>query len=301
MELSEEAIIFVNYRRADGGWPAGHLADKLQNAFGRDRVFLDVRSIDAGDDFTEEISSRFRLEMTSVLIVVIDEKWLFAQDNVGKRRLDHRSDWVRVEIRAALARKDCRLIPVFVDDAKLPPEKEALPRDIAPLLKRQRFSIRQETSESDIDRLIYEVEKSGFARFNEVSSHKAIQAVLDESSKQVRLQKSKAAAAERLTNLIEVGDSLLDLVRKSRPSTLEELDARSRDWHKWRQFSEQSMRELFTPPMPLAWLKELRPKHLDFEKPLEERAKDLLRDVEKETLYFRNLLQRLDNYERVDE
>jgi len=27
----------------------------------------------------------------------------------------------------------------------------------------------------------------------------------------------------------------------------------------------------------------------------------LLRDVEKETLYFRNLLQRLDNYERVDE
>lgn len=251
--MTEEAVIFISYRREDAGWPADHLGDKLKQVFGRDRVFLDVRSIAVGDDFSEEIERH--LERAAVLIVLIGKTWLFMQDEFGRRRLDHRSDWVRSEIRAALSRKGCKIIPVLVDNDKLPNEKEALPRDIASLLTLERFSIRQETSEYDIDRLIYEIEKSGFARVDELSNHNAIQTVLEESSKRVRLRKSKAAAAERLTELIKMGDTLLSRMRESPPSSSEALDAGSRDWHSWRQFSEQSMRELFTPPMPLAWLK----------------------------------------------
>ena len=298
VEQPDDAIIFINYRRTGAGWLADHLADKLKTAFGKDRVFLDVRSIGAGEDFTEEITSH--LERATVLIVLVGKQWLFVHDKFGRRRIDRDDDWVRREIRTAIARKSCKVIPVLLDDAQLPNETEALPTDIAPLLRRQRISIRQATSEHDIDRLLDEIEKSGFSRLADSPSQGGSSRPLRGQVDAIRLRTSKTKAAERLKYLIKIGELLLDQLHRFPPSSSEQLEVGSRDWHCWRRQSEESMWELFSSSEPLQWLRELSPRHLDFDKRWEERASYLPRDVEKETQYLHNLLQRLDNYQSVE-
>jgi hypothetical protein len=298
VEQPDDAIIFINYRRTEAGWLAEHLADKLKTAFGKDCVYLDVRSIEAGEDFTEEI--RNHLERATVLIVLVGKQWLFVQDKFGRRRLDRHDDWVRREIRTAIARKSCKVIPVLLDDAQLPNEPEALPRDIAPLLRQQRISISLATNEHDIDRLLDEIEKMGFRRLAASPSQGGSSRPLPGQAGAIRLRTSKTKAAERLKYLIKIGELLLDHLHKSPPSSPERLEVASRDWYCWRRQSEESMWELFSSSEPLQWLRQLRPRHLDFKKRWEERASYLPRDVEKEANYLHNLLQRLENYQSME-
>jgi hypothetical protein len=159
MPDTNNSIIFINYRRTDTGWPAEHLKDKLGGAFGEDRVFLDVRDIDAGDDFTSKIESQ--LLQAAALLVLIDKNWLFGQDKFGRRRLDKEDDWVRKEIRTALEMNDCTVIPLLLDGADLPDE-DALPNDISNLVKRQKIEVRAASRETDINALISNLEKIGF-------------------------------------------------------------------------------------------------------------------------------------------
>jgi TIR domain len=155
-------IIFINYRRTDAGWPADLLESELGRGFGATRVFQDVRGIDAGDDFVTVLDSQLR--RATILIVLIGSNWLRVGDKFGRRRLDQEQDWVRREIRMALQKPGCRVIPVLIDDAELPDEREALPEDISALLTRQRFSLRQAHSHDDIEALTKEIEKGGFRR-----------------------------------------------------------------------------------------------------------------------------------------
>jgi hypothetical protein len=157
---AERAVIFINYRRTDTAWAADHLASALKRTFGEDRVFVDVRNIDAGDEFAAVLEESLR--QAAVLIVLIGTGWLHVQDKYGRRRLDKGSDWVRSEIRSCLQRQSCKVIPVLIDDAELPAEREALPEDIAGLLTRQRIRIRQTNSDNDIEALSREVAKTGF-------------------------------------------------------------------------------------------------------------------------------------------
>jgi hypothetical protein len=158
----DEAIIFINYRRTDAGWPADLLTGELGRSFGNTRVFQDVRGIDAGDDFVAVLDSQ--LHRATILIVLIGSNWLRVSDKFGRRRLDQEQDWVRREIRMALQKPGCRVIPVLIDDAELPDEREALPEDISALLRRQRFYLRQAHSDNDIEALTREIEKAGFRR-----------------------------------------------------------------------------------------------------------------------------------------
>lgn len=160
---AEQSLIFINYRRTDAGWHADHLASELQRTFGKDRVFLDARTIDGGDDFEAVLEENLRL--ATILIVLIGKGWLYVQDKYGRRRLDKADDWVRKEIRIGLQRRErCRVIPVLIDDAELPSEKEALPEDIAGLLTLQRIQVRQTNSDDDIEALSRELAKAGFRR-----------------------------------------------------------------------------------------------------------------------------------------
>lgn len=159
MPHPNNTVIFINYRRSDSGWPAEHLKDKLDAAFGKDRVFLDVRNIDAGDDFTSEIESH--LLRAAALIVLIDKNWLLGQDQFGRRRLDKEDDWVRKEIRTALNKNDCKVIPLLLDGANLP-DQDALPDDISNLSKRQKTEVRAVSREADIKALINQLAKSDF-------------------------------------------------------------------------------------------------------------------------------------------
>jgi hypothetical protein len=162
MREVDEPIIFINYRRTDAGWPADLLASELGRSFGATRVFQDVRGIDAGDDFVTVLDSHLR--RASILIVLIGSDWLRAADEFGRRRLDQEQDWVRREIRMAVQKAGCRVIPVLIDDAELPDEREALPEDISALLTRERLYLRQAHRDDDIEHLSKEIEKAGFQR-----------------------------------------------------------------------------------------------------------------------------------------
>ena len=199
------------------------------------------------------------------------------------------------------------VIPVLLDDAELPTKPRALPKDISALLQLQSSRLRQDSSEHDIDRLIDGIEKSGFKRLAHTADRPGTGTPLSKEGTQIALRKSpwtrsasgSAAVdvAQRLNHLIKGGKLLLDEQRNRPPSSPEQLDEASRQWHKWRQYSEQSMIEFFASPEPLHWLQELRPRHLDFNKPWEARKKELPKDIEKELNYFQNLLARLENYD----
>jgi serine protease Do len=125
--------VFVNYRTGDGDWAALLIARELSTRFGADQVFHASRSIRPGDDFADEIEQR--LANSDVLLAVIGDRWLLANDDLGNRRLDNADDWVRHEIRTAFAHK-VRVIPVLLDDVA-PLSESDLPHDIAALARCQ--------------------------------------------------------------------------------------------------------------------------------------------------------------------
>lgn len=291
ISLPEHPIIFINYRRTDAGWPADLLADKLRSTFGHDRVFLDVRGIDAGDDFAEELEHH--LQRAGVLLVLIGKQWLFAHDKYGRRRLDHERDWVRREIRTGLNRKGCRVIPVLLDDAELPDEEEALPSDIAALLSRQHITVRQTHTDDDIEALITVLAKHGFRRLDRASV-----SLQDDTS--LRLTRPKSDVAEELRGQIERGKILLEEFRTSPPSSAQDLYEQSRQWHQWRRYSEQVLRDSFSTDDPLRRLQQqCRPGHLQFDKSWEYRAKQLPSDVAQEVAFCETLLGWIDNYDEM--
>src|SRR5688572_10918579 len=126
------AGIFISYRREDTSGEANHLASDLTERLGRDSVFIDIDAISPGVDFEQRIDSA--LGSCEVVLVLIGDRWLAASDADGNRRLDAEGDFVRMEVARALSRPDVEVVPVLVDNARMPTAAE-LPEDIAPLAK----------------------------------------------------------------------------------------------------------------------------------------------------------------------
>src|ERR1700738_2376539 len=101
--------IFISYRREDSSAWAGRLFDHLSNHFPSNEIFMDVNSIDLGEDFVKTIEGT--VGSCDVLIAVFGKGWLTSCDQEGQRRLDNPEDFVRIEIGAALER-NIRVIPV---------------------------------------------------------------------------------------------------------------------------------------------------------------------------------------------
>ena len=140
--------IFVSYRHGDSAGYAGHLFADLRDRYGAGRVFEDVDSIEPGATFPAFIDHV--LESCQVLIAVIGRSWLAAPDSKG-RRLDDPTDWVRIEIAAAL-RRNIPVIPVLVGGAAMPQAAE-LPTVLAALANRQAIEISDSRWDYDIARL----------------------------------------------------------------------------------------------------------------------------------------------------
>ena len=109
--------IFISYRREDSSAWAGRLSDHLSNHFPSKQIFMDVDSVDLGEDFAKAIEKT--VGSCDVLIAVIGKGWLSSCDQEGKRRLDNPDDFVRIEIATALKR-EIRVIPVLVDGTSMP-------------------------------------------------------------------------------------------------------------------------------------------------------------------------------------
>ena len=141
--------IFISYRRDDSGKMIGRLYDGLVNEFGRESVFRDIYSIEAGRDFAQVINDS--LKSCEVCLAVIGEHWL-DKSAAGLPRIHDPADFVRMEIETALKLK-LRVVPVLIDPAVLPAES-ALPESLRPLLQRQKANLSDERWGDDFPRLV---------------------------------------------------------------------------------------------------------------------------------------------------
>lgn len=150
--------IFIGYRREDSAGYAGRLCESLERRLGDGQVFRDVEAIGPGEDFVDAIGAR--LHECRAFLALIGREWLDAADASGHRRLDQQNDYVRLEIAAALARPEVLVVPVLVEGMVMP-RAEDLPDAISALSRRQAVSLRDETWDADVDRLVAAVTKRG--------------------------------------------------------------------------------------------------------------------------------------------
>lgn len=143
--------IFLSYRRSDVPGSAGRLYDRLLDHFSDDDVFLDVDSIEPGADFIEAMEAA--MPENAVVLVLIGNAWLKAEDSQGRRRIDRSRDFVRTEIETAL-RNDLRILPLLVGDAAMPLEDE-LPESIRPLARLNAAHLSHERFYADVDELLH--------------------------------------------------------------------------------------------------------------------------------------------------
>jgi flagellar biosynthesis GTPase FlhF len=142
--------IFLSYRQKDSAGQAGRVTDRLHKDFGEGCSFLDVDSIPLGANFVKHLTDE--VATCEVLLAVIGPLWLDIRDDHNRRRLDDPSDFVRIEISAALQR-DIPVIPVLVEGA-LVPKSDDLPEDIRELAFRIGINVRHSSFHADMDRLV---------------------------------------------------------------------------------------------------------------------------------------------------
>jgi hypothetical protein len=143
------SAIFLSYRRDDSSGYAGRLFDNLSERFSRERVFMDIETLEPGMDFVAGIDHA--IASCGAVIAMIGPNWTKAQDSEGRRRLDDPNDFIRLEITAALTR-GVRVIPVLVHKASMPLEQE-LPEPLRPLCRLQACEISDNRWDFDVGRL----------------------------------------------------------------------------------------------------------------------------------------------------
>jgi TIR domain len=129
--------IFICYRRDDAGYVALMLCGRLRKVFGPDSVFIDVDTIPIGFDFRQYLDTA--VSKCDYFLAIIGDFWLAPTDHTTKY-IDDPSDFVRIEIEAAL-RRDIPIVPVLVGRARMPKEND-LPESLRPLVFRNAAEIR---------------------------------------------------------------------------------------------------------------------------------------------------------------
>lgn len=149
--------IFISYRRSDSQWAASRLYDSLLHAFPHESIFMDVDSIDPGQDFVDVLADK--VGSADVFLALIGPDWLTQTNASGARRIDDHEDFVRVEIASALDQNETVVIPVLLDGAS-PPTDADLPPSLKPLARRHFARLTHEGFRGEIDRLIEGIGKA---------------------------------------------------------------------------------------------------------------------------------------------
>jgi len=147
--------IFISYRRDDSAGYAGRLYDRLFSYFGSEEIFIDVGSIEPGQNFVTTIEAA--LGSCKVLLAVVGKDWLKVTDTTGRRKLDDPDDFVRLEIATALDR-NIRIIPILVGGATMPSAHE-LPPKLIGLSRCHAFELSNNRFQYDTRELIKVLEK----------------------------------------------------------------------------------------------------------------------------------------------
>jgi hypothetical protein len=142
--------VFISYRREDSSGYAGRLFDILSAHFGKENTYMDLDTIQGGDNYATVIEDK--VGQCDALLAVIGERWLACTGADGSRRLDLAHDYVRMEIAKALER-GVRVIPVLVGGAKMPHQPD-LPDDLRLLALHQAMDLRDAHFHTDADQLM---------------------------------------------------------------------------------------------------------------------------------------------------
>ena len=153
--MTDRLKVFISYRRADCMVHAGRLAENLTWRAGAE-VFLDVESIPLGVSFPEWIDRE--IAACDAVLVVIGDDWLALSYEGDPPRIESPSDWVRVEIEAALER-GVLTIPVLVEGTTMP-HPDQLPDSIRGLAYRNAAELRDSSWSADFERIAAALERS---------------------------------------------------------------------------------------------------------------------------------------------
>lgn len=141
--------VFISYRRQDAAGYALAMRRELTREVPQVQVFLDVEDIDAGTRWRDVI--RERVQRCDVMLVLIGDEWLVTRD--GRRKIDLPDDPVRFELTTAMARPDVVVLPVLVEEARMPAASE-LPDDVAGLCEFGAHEVHDRTYDQDLFALL---------------------------------------------------------------------------------------------------------------------------------------------------
>lgn len=151
--LKSHPKIFIAYRRDDSAGHTGRLYDRLNSHFGPGRIFIDIDTIQPGEDFVSVLERA--VTSCAVLVAVIGRYWLSSSDK-GGRRIEKADDFVRIELLTALSR-DIPIVPVLVHGASMP-NPDDLPSELEPLTRRQAIELSDTRWAYDVSKLINTLE-----------------------------------------------------------------------------------------------------------------------------------------------
>lgn len=141
--------IFISYRRQDTSGYALALRRELTRSLPDSKVFLDVESLDAGERWKDVVCDR--VGSCDLVLVVIGDEWLVTRD--GHKKIDREEDPVRFELVTALGRENMTIMPVLVEEARMPAPAD-LPADVRALCERHAHQIHDRTYDQDVNALV---------------------------------------------------------------------------------------------------------------------------------------------------
>lgn len=108
--------VTLSYRRDDSAAIARLMFEHLRSRYGLDNVFVDIDSIEFGEDYRERIYHA--LGRTDYLLVLIGPKWLGPMGK-GRFRIQEANDPVRIEVERALE-VGIRVVPILIEHTPMP-------------------------------------------------------------------------------------------------------------------------------------------------------------------------------------
>lgn len=117
-----------------------------------ENVFMGIHTIRpvGAEDILKILETQ--VEKSDIMLVLIEKQWISATDpETGRRKLDNRHDFVRIEVRKALSH-GIPVVPVLLNGAPMP-DRDALPEDMKELARQNAAFVEFGTFDADIERL----------------------------------------------------------------------------------------------------------------------------------------------------
>jgi tetratricopeptide (TPR) repeat protein len=211
MNASHALRVFISYRREDSIAIAGRIRDHLSNAFGSDNVYFDIDTIPFGVDFRQHIDKM--VADCDAVLVLIGRRYLEVTDETGARRLDNPSDFVRLEVEAAL-RRGIPVVPILVDGASMPKEAQ-LPGAMIELAYRNGTAVRYDPDfHGDMNRLTNRLSPKGAAPVSQ-PTNKQSKSKRARPVQQAATDRDRAAVCVQRTKALLAADSPDEALREA--------------------------------------------------------------------------------------